>query len=781
MAEIASLGIEIDARPVDAGAKALDSLAASGEKAGVSIDNLTRRMIEQNRRTDESARANAKWTAELKRQSTAHDGLATNTTDATAALKHQEKAIKLVSTAARTVTTAVLVMASAFAYKVVSAIKATAALENLAATTSVTVETLSSLQQTARIGGHSLEAISTMASRFARSVAEATGGNKEMIRSFEALGISQERLRSGKFDDLYVEFATKIGGAENKTYAIAHATDIAGQSAAQAMPFFKDLAETGMMNATVTTQQAAAADELQKQFGRLGNAFDNIVKKIANDVVPVMSEWLEKATSAFTATGNLATALSGLANLGQFGDTAVEQIANIDKALEKVKKQQGFFTGWLANPLLGMRESGLLNARAVVVAQLKARGFGESTGDTGVPNPSGFALGAPTPATPKGRTDTSGPSMIAALREQLAALNGENTEVDKTIRKLTEGTKVYSLVVRATALAIAGEIDEKRLLNKSIENTAKNETALTKKREEGAAAMAASELARGEALISGYKAVEQIEFETSLIGKSNDERRLAIALRGIELSIITREGDAREQLAAKTTAALEKSREASRSFEAGVKEGFNTYLDTATNAAVMSKNLIVNAFQGMEDALVKFVQTGKLDFKSFANSIIEDMIRIQIRQSITGPLASAGQGIIGSFVSSLFGGGGSGLSLAGGSATAAGGIGLSTTGGIGLRFANGGDFTVGGGGGTDSQTVSFRATPGEKVSVRTPAQAAQATSGGTYYIDARGADSEAVTRLEGVIRTLNGSIERRAVAAVADTRMRGGALSGAMR
>lgn len=43
-------------------------------------------------------------------------------------------------------------------------------------------------------------------------------------------------------------------------------------------------------------------------------------------------------------------------------------------------------------------------------------------------------------------------------------------------------------------------------------------------------------------------------------------------------------------------------------------------------------------------------------------------------------------------------------------------------------FATGGDFTVGGSGGTDSQMVRFRATPGEQVSIRTPAQAANQNS-----------------------------------------------------
>ena len=43
----------------------------------------------------------------------------------------------------------------------------------------------------------------------------------------------------------------------------------------------------------------------------------------------------------------------------------------------------------------------------------------------------------------------------------------------------------------------------------------------------------------------------------------------------------------------------------------------------------------------MEDALVNFVTKGKMDFSSFVDSVIADLARAQIRQSITGPLASA--------------------------------------------------------------------------------------------------------------------------------------------
>lgn len=49
-----------------------------------------------------------------------------------------------------------------------------------------------------------------------------------------------------------------------------------------------------------------------------------------------------------------------------------------------------------------------------------------------------------------------------------------------------------------------------------------------------------------------------------------------------------------------------------------------------------------------------------------------------------------------------------------------------------------------------------------------------AGNGGTYYIDARGADSAGLARLEAMIREVNGSVEKRSVAAVADRFKRSG-------
>ncbi|WP_312593994.1 phage tail tape measure protein [Comamonas terrigena] len=96
----------------------------------------------------------------------------------------------------------------------------------------------------------------------------------------------------------------------------------------------------------------------------------------------------------------------------------------------------------------------------------------------------------------------------------------------------------------------------------------------------------------------------------------------------------------------------------------GANRAFANYADSAADVAGQTANLFTRAFQGMEDALVSFVMTGKMDFKSLAESIIADLIRIQIRASMVQLLggASGGGGLFGALmggVSSYLGGGAS--------------------------------------------------------------------------------------------------------------------------
>lgn len=89
-------------------------------------------------------------------------------------------------------------------------------------------------------------------------------------------------------------------------------------------------------------------------------------------------------------------------------------------------------------------------------------------------------------------------------------------------------------------------------------------------------------------------------------------------------------------------AALQKSQELidknkelytqSRTFETGWAKAFNQYVDDATNAAKAAERIFQRATQGMEDLIVNFAKTGKFEFKNFVNSMLEELLRSQVRQ-----------------------------------------------------------------------------------------------------------------------------------------------------
>ena len=109
------------------------------------------------------------------------------------------------------------------------------------------------------------------------------------------------------------------------------------------------------------------------------------------------------------------------------------------------------------------------------------------------------------------------------------------------------------------------------------------------------------------------------------------------------------------------------------SWSNGAEKAWAEYADSAENISGMTQTLFSDAFTGMEDSLVKFVTSGKLSFKSFADSVVSDLARIAARMAISGLANTAISG-----VSSLFSSGATAAS-ASGAASSIGAFGLSTS------------------------------------------------------------------------------------------------------
>ena len=72
----------------------------------------------------------------------------------------------------------------------------------------------------------------------------------------------------------------------------------------------------------------------------------------------------------------------------------------------------------------------------------------------------------------------------------------------------------------------------------------------------------------------------------------------------------------------------------------------DTFKESIKSVGEAFGDVVVKGIKGMEDALVKFVMTGTISFRNLANSIISDMVRIAIQQTITKPFTN--------FISGLF-------------------------------------------------------------------------------------------------------------------------------
>ena len=96
-------------------------------------------------------------------------------------------------------------------------------------------------------------------------------------------------------------------------------------------------------------------------------------------------------------------------------------------------------------------------------------------------------------------------------------------------------------------------------------------------------------------------------------------------------------------------------------WETGAGRALDKYLASAKSVADQVEEAFTRGFQGMEDALSSFATTGKISFSSLANSLISDLLRIQLRAS----MAPVTQGLSG-WLSGLWGGSGtSGGTIAG--------------------------------------------------------------------------------------------------------------------
>lgn len=551
-------------------------------------------------------------------------------------------------------------------------------LDDMAEKTGISTEKLSALRYAGETVGTTTEQMATGLRKLAKTMADAAGGNDQAIATFKAMGVeifnTDGTLRAT--DKVLEDVAQRFSGFNDGPEKAALAMRVFSKSGEDMIPML-NLGKAGLQS--MSTEAKALGAVLGADVAKNAADFNDHLKKIK----------LASEAAAVSITGPLVKALADLS--GAFiesrkqGEGYFQMLQRATTLLPQLPNSG--VGGALVNVLPGGQTLRLLQQYGAALnapmstsqIQSYVNRLGASAGaGRGLVNPKVAAPIVPDKSNPKA-PDHFADNFINQLITEYANLSGNMSKTDEVTRKLDTSTEKFTGTQRRLALEYAGLIDAEKRRADEVDQIA---------RLQGIQIDAQQKLdAEYYAAIGSLEKLAEAEaFELSLMGKQPDvvdrarfARDLSNQVRTAEAALlsralqagwdenrmlqerarITREAtDAQEAFDKRQADELDKHYNPAR----GMSDAAKDYLDGIAKIGDETNKVVSGAFKSMEDAMVSFATTGKLDFKSLANSIIADIVRIQVRQNITGPLAASiggGGGGWGSIFSSIFGTSGS--------------------------------------------------------------------------------------------------------------------------
>jgi hypothetical protein len=162
------------------------------------------------------------------------------------------------------------------------------ALNDVSDATGATVENLSALEDVARRNGQTLDDVSQTLLKFQKALAGADGKN-EVSQALRNIGLDAEKLKKLDPAEALLEYAKALQKVGADGEAARQVQVLFGKSVGASAPFLKDLAEAGKLNATVTTEQAKAAEEFNKNLFAMQKNTADAARAILADLLPAIN------------------------------------------------------------------------------------------------------------------------------------------------------------------------------------------------------------------------------------------------------------------------------------------------------------------------------------------------------------------------------------------------------------------------------------------------------------------------------------------------------------
>lgn len=538
----------------------------------------------------------------------------------------------------------------AFTSGIKGAIDAAAALADLSLVTGVSVESLSKMQDAAKLTGTTIDTVGNAMSKLAKAQMEASQGGEKTAGIFKSLNIEFSDSKGNLRDsgEVLQDIAKKMALMENGTQRAAYTQELLGRSSATLMPFLFQLAEAGELQAAVTAQQANEADRYADSQDKLAIRNENLTRTIAFGLTPVMGDFNEAMLDSHFGINAINKELKKLVDDGYvelWANRAVEAIIpvmDMFEAFGRVVKVIGrtiaadaasvaiiFKNKWADNPDITSGLSDIWDMHEEETAKILGEplsfraAWDKQKADraAGIPDEKKPTF-TPIDIIKRGKDEKkavgrTGSGSIGKTVEDLESLRIQKErafaqDFISSIQKETDSMVAQNMVLEMSTL-------DRMKYNITAKESAKLRESITSA--EKAGIIATEEAASGNAVL--------IHQRFALIEELTAKTKAGIA----------------EQLAASE---YKYNRE--REFDFGARKALMEYGDMATNQANNIAHVTTNAFQNFENAIVSSTGTSAQAFQSMIDSMVSDLKRLAVREGITGPLAK--------FIGGMFGGGG---------------------------------------------------------------------------------------------------------------------------
>lgn len=502
----------------------------------------------------------------------------------------------------------------------------------------VSVATVLKLTDSLILNGGQAENTSKMFSSFTNKIDEAAKGSKTAQESFAKLGIS--------LDDLAKLSQQELLDKAMKTLASPQMGDVITRNAG-AMELFgkaakgvdiRGLAQDYLQNEHAFIKEEQAFMAINKAMDSMDIAMQKTKQRMATDLAPIITG----------SVNFFDTLINGWTRLE-------EHIEKAAKAQEKlVAKQQGVSV-W--------KPAGLVGTPITADEASKIAGF---SGRRDVEQ------------TPEQKAAIEKAKNLAlALDQQLMTLKLQTNEIGKQKSKYEEIKLLFAEGGRYHDLAnssLAKQVLKQAELYDKVKLTHDGEEAVKKVLEEH------SKL-RDELNEKGRLAVEavierrqqekedfdrrlddlriskeRLDYEAQLVNLSDTQKQKALEYFDLrqkmirmgqdEIGLSDKQKEAYQAAEQAVINSTESTKRAQNTFQAGWNNAWENFAERARDSASLGAEAFNSMASSMESALDNFVRTGKLSFKELASSIIQDLIRIQLKAQMTSIFGGGGLGSI---------------------------------------------------------------------------------------------------------------------------------------